>query len=203
MLPILGVFGVRALFEDLRAFCHAGQHPVFDLADAACHGAELRHRIFQAIADHRVFVFVGLCRKEIIDFRERRAAIEIIRVDDGKRTVYHALAAGQRMAGAPRLCASLRSLYALRQAVKILIDVGHMEILLHAVADAFAELRFHLALDDEHHVAETCAPCVKQGKVDDDMSFRIDRLDLLEAAEAAAHARGQYDKRYFLHTRLL
>lgn len=41
------------------------------------------------------------------------------------------------------------------------------------------------------------------GKINDDMSFRIDRLDLLEAAEAAAHARSQYDKRYFLHTRLL
>ena len=82
------------------------------------------------------------------------------------------------MAGAPRLCAPLRSLYALRQAVKILIDIGHMEILLHAVADAFAELRFHLALDDEHHVAEARAPCVKQGKINDDMSFRIDRLDL-------------------------
>ena len=148
-------------------------------------------------------MLVGLRSKEIIDFRERRAAIEIIRVDDGKRTVYHALAAGQRMAGAPRLCAPLRSLYALRQAVKILIDVGHMEILLHAVADAFAELRFHLALDDEHHVAEARAPCVKQGKVDNDMSFRIDRFNLLETAEAAAHARGQYDKRYFLHTRLL
>ena len=78
-----------------------------------------------------------------------------------------------------------------------------MEILLHAVADAFAELCFHLALDDEHHVAEACAPCVKQRKIDNDMSFRIDRLDLLEAAEAAAHPGGQYDKRYFLHTRLL
>ena len=107
------------------------------------------------------------------------------------------------MAGAPRLCAPLRNFYALWQAVKILIDVGHMEILLHAVADAFAELRFHLALDDEHHVAEARAPCVKKGKINDDMSFRIDRLDLLQTAEAAAHARGQYDKRYFLHTRLL
>ena len=43
----------------------------------------------------------------------------------------------------------------------------------------------------------------QKGKVNDDMSFRIDRLDLLQTAEAAAHARGQYDKRYFLHTRLL
>ena len=78
-----------------------------------------------------------------------------------------------------------------------------MEILLHAAPDAFAELRFHLALDDEHYIAETSAPCVIQRKINDDMSFWIDRLDLLQTAEAAAHARGQYDKRYFLHTRLL
>ena len=31
---------------------------------------------------------------------EGRPAIEIVRVDDGKRAVYHALSAGQRMAGA-------------------------------------------------------------------------------------------------------
>ena len=96
------------------------------------------------------------------------------------------------MAGAPRLCAPLRNFYALRQAVKILIDVGHMEILLHAVADALAEFFFHLALDDEYHVAEARAPCVKQRKIDNDMSFRIDRFNLLETAKAAAHA-GSHD----------
>ena len=44
-----------------------------------------------------------------------------------------------------------------------------MEILLHAVSNTFAELCLHLALDDEHHVAEACAPCVKQRKIDNDM----------------------------------
>ena len=38
--------------------------------------------------------------QKIINFGEGRPAIEIVRVDDGKRAVYHALAAGQRMAGA-------------------------------------------------------------------------------------------------------
>ena len=69
-----------------------------------------------------------------------------------------------------------------------------MEILLHAVADAFAELRFHLALDDEHHVAEARAPCVIQRKINDDMSLCVDRLDLFEPPEAAAHARGHDNK---------
>jgi hypothetical protein len=65
-----------------------------------------------------------------------------------------------------------------------------MEIPLHTVADPLPELRFHLVLDDEHNVAEARAPCVKQGKINDDVSLRIDRLDLLEAAEAAAHTGG-------------
>ena len=60
MLAVLGVFGVRAFFEDLRAFRHTGQHPVFDLADAARHGAELRHRIFQTVADHGILALIGL-----------------------------------------------------------------------------------------------------------------------------------------------
>ena len=114
MLAVLGVFGVRALFEDLCAFRHAGQHAVFDLAHAVCDRAEFRHRVFQTVADHGILALIGLCRQKIIDFRERRAAIEIIRIDDGERAVYHALAAGQRMAGAPRLCASGRHGNALR-----------------------------------------------------------------------------------------
>ena len=83
--------------------------------------------------------------------------------------VYHALAAGQRMAGAPWPGASGRDGNALRQTLQFLKDIGDMEIPLHTVADALSELRFHLALDDEHHVAEARAPCVKQGKIDDDV----------------------------------
>ena len=98
---------------------------------------------------------------------EGRPAIEIVRVDDGKRAVYHALSAGQRMAGAPWLGASGRDGNALRQTLQLLKDIGDMEIPLHTVADALPELRFHLALDDEHHVAEARAPCVKQGKINE------------------------------------
>ena len=137
-----------------------------------------------------IAALVRLRGQKIINFGEGRLAIEIVRVDDGKRAVYHALAAGQRMAGAPWPGASGRDGNALRQTLQFLKDIGDMEILLHAVADALPELRFHLALDDEHHVAEARAPCVKQGKINDDVSLRIDRLDLLEAAEAAAHAFG-------------
>ena len=110
-----------------------------------------------------IAALVRLCGQKI----ESRPAIEIVRVDDGKRAVYHAFSAGQRMAGAPWLGASGRDGNALRQTLQLLKDIGDMEIPLHTVADALPELRFHLALDDEHHVAEARAPCVKQGKINE------------------------------------
>ena len=98
------------------------------------------------------------------------------------------------MAGSPRLRAAFGERNPFRQAVKLLIDVGHMEEFFHAVADARTEFSFHLALDDEHHIAETGAPCVEQGKINDDVPLRIDRLDLLEPPEAAAHSGSHNDK---------
>ncbi len=74
---------------------------------------------------------------------EGRPAIEIVRVDDGKRAVYHALAAGQRMAGAPWLGASGRDGNALRQTLQLLKDIGDMEIPFHAVAEAAAHAFGH------------------------------------------------------------
>ena len=47
-----------------------------------------------------IAALVRLRGQKIINFGEGRPAIEIVRVDDGERAVYHALAAGQRMAGA-------------------------------------------------------------------------------------------------------
>ena len=62
--------------------------------------------------------------QKIINFGEGRPAIEIVRFDDGERAVYHALAAGQRMAGSPWLGASGRDRNALRQTLQLLKDIG-------------------------------------------------------------------------------
>ena len=114
-----------------------------------------------------IAALVRLRGQKIINFGEGRPPIEIVRIDDSKRAVHHALAAGQRMAGTPWPGASGRDGNALRQTLQFLKDIGDMEIPLHTVADALPELRFHLALDDEHHVAEARAPCVKQGKINE------------------------------------
>ena len=102
------------------------------------------------------------------------------------------------MTRSPWLCAPVRYCNAVRQAVDLLKHIGNVEILLHPVPDALAEFRFHFTLNDKHHITEACPPGVKERKVNDDMSFRVDRLDLLEAAKAAAHARGHDHKSWFL-----
>ena len=102
------------------------------------------------------------------------------------------------MPGSPWLCPSLRNGDPLRKTVKILVHIGHAEILFHAIADAFAEFFIHLPFDDEHNVAEARAPCVKQGKIDDDMSFGIDGFDLFQSAETASHSCRHNNKRRIL-----
>ena len=90
-----------------------------------------------------IAALVRLRGQKIINYGEGRPAIEIVRVDDGKRAVYHALAAGQRMAGAPWLGAAGRDGNALRQTLQLLKDIGDMEIPFHAAAEAAAHAFGH------------------------------------------------------------
>ena len=55
-------------------------------------------------------------------------------------------------------------------------------------------------LDDEGHLAEACPVGVVQGKVDDGVTEGVHGGDLLESAEAAAHAGSQDHKRRFFHS---
>ena len=74
---------------------------------------------------------------------------------------------------------------------------------LHSISNALTKLLFHLMGDDKDHITKAGAPCVKQGKIYDEMASRIDWLDLLETAEAAAHAGCQNNKSWIFHTALL
>ena len=54
-------------------------------------------------------------------------------------------------------------------------------------------------LDDEGHLAEARPVGIVEGKVDDGVAEIVHGGDLLEPAEAAAHAGRQNDKSRFLH----
>ena len=139
--------------------------------------------------------------KEVVDLAKRRAPVKIIGIDDRKRPVQHVPAAGHGLSRAPRLDAALRHGAAVRNVRQLLVDVFHVEKPLHAVPDALAEECVVLALDDKNKIAEARASCVVHGKIDDAVPLPVDRLHLLEPAEAAAHSGCHNDelRRLFLH----
>lgn len=55
-----------------------------------------------------------------------------------------------------------------------------MEKPLHAGPDALPEERLVLTLDNKDKITEACASCVVHGKIDNTVSFPVDRLHLLE-----------------------
>ncbi len=162
-LVVLGIDGVLAALVDLRALDDVDEHPIPHLAHAAGDGAELRHGIAHPVADHGVAVLIVVRAQKLIDRAERRAAVEIVRVDDREWPVQHVPAAGNGLSRAPGLDASLRDLTARRDIRQLLIDVFDVEKPLHAVADALTEERLMLTLDNEDKITEACA-CVVHGK---------------------------------------
>ena len=62
----------------------------------------------------------------------------------------------------PGLDTAFRYGVARRQPLKRLVDVGHMEIVLHPIADDRAEGFLLLGLDDKHDLAEASAPGIKE-----------------------------------------
>ena len=95
---------------------------------------------------------------------------------------------------APRLFALRGDAVALGEAVKLLKDIIHLKITLHAAADRLAELRFDGMLDDEGHTAEARPVCVIERIINDEAALVVHRRHLLHAAEAAAHTGCQNDK---------
>ena len=107
------------------------------------------------------------------------------------------------MSRAPRLHAPLGDTVAFRQQVELLVDVFHVEVFLHAPTDRGLEVLFDLMLDDERDLAEPRAVSVIQRKINDCVAKIIHRHDLLQTAEAAAHARGKDDKSRLSHNKYL
>ena len=98
------------------------------------------------------------------------------------------------MRGAPRLDAPFGDAVSLGQAVELLVDILHVENLLHALANAGLEIVLDLMLDDEAHLAETGTVCVEHRVVDDGVTHLVHGGYLLESAEAAAHSGGEDHK---------
>ena len=105
------------------------------------------------------------------------------------------------MSRAPGLCTPLRDGIALRQHVKLLIDIFHVKIFFHPVAYGGLEIFLYLVLDDEGDLAKARPVGVKKGEVDDRVAMAVHGGDLLQSPKAAAHSGGKDNKRWFLQNK--
>ena len=103
------------------------------------------------------------------------------------------------MTGSPRFDASLWNLKSIRKAVIFLIHILHLHVLFHAVSDMFLKLFLNRFLDNKYDLFESSLDCVEDRKIDDQISFPIDRINLLQAAVPAAHT-SRHDHQNWLLT---
>ncbi len=160
-----------------------------------------RKGIFQKIPHHGILIFVRVLmrRQEIIDHLKRLLSVVIIRVDDGKGTVHQRQTGQHCMSRSPGLPPAFRHLEALRQIFHLLESIFHFDPLLHAVSDGLFKILLILLLNDKDDLLKPCLHCIIDGKVHDDVSVRIHRINLLQTAVAASHTCCHNDEYWFLH----
>ena len=102
-----------------------------------------------------------------------------------------------RLAGAPRLRASLRDPETGRQVVHVLKRVSDFDPVRVTAADRGAERLFDILADDEDHPVKTGAHRIEHGVIHDGFAGRTDFVKLFETAVTAAHSGRQHEKREF------
>ena len=93
------------------------------------------------------------------------------------------------MRGAERFFPSLGRAQSVRQLVQRLIGVVHLHKAARLAADRFLKRLVQLGPDDENHPIKARAIRVVNRIIQNDLSVRADRIDLLEPAVARAHSR--------------
>ena len=148
-----------------------------------------------------MFVLIVLSAEESIDGGERRAAVKVIGVDNGKGAVNGRGGGQDGVSRAPGLGAPFRNGVAFRQDIQLLIHIPYVKVLFHAVADGFLEFFFDGMFDDEDHGVESRSLRVEEGEIQNGVAVVIHGSDLFESSETAAHAGSHDDQCRFCHNR--
>ena len=120
--------------------------------------------------------------------RKRITSIEVIRIDGGERLLHDIAGSTDGMRGSPGFGAICRNGERLREVVDILEAVFNGKNAFVFRTDLLLEFGLEILADDEHNLAESCAVRVENGIVEDSLSGRTDRIDLLQSAIAGPHA---------------
>ena len=132
------------------------------------------------VADHckTIGILFFLRGQEMINFLEGVSSIIIVRVDHGKRTIYDIDAAKDSMSSSPRFDSSFWNLESFWKIGQFLENVFYFHNICKTISDHFFKIVFQFFLDDENHFFKSCSFGIKNGKIHNDVSLIVDRIDL-------------------------
>ncbi len=169
-----------------------------DVADAARDAAVLGERAVEPVANHgerRGFLSRRRERaEEAGELLKGVAAEKVVGADDGEGLADGVACAPDGVAGAPRFLAPGGRREAGGQGVDRLENEVHGDALGVLGGDLLAEGLLEVAADHEDDAAEAGLGGIVHGVVEDGFTGRADRVELLEAAVAGAHACGEDEK---------
>ena len=197
-----------SILLDLGALHHLGEVAVFvGFADTPGNGAVVGDGLAQLIADHAVVVLLAVLgiAQEVVHLPVGGLAVVVVGIDDGKGSIpNHILGAEHSVAGAPGLGAVGRDGITGRNLVQLLIGVADLYgCVLQPGANGIHKVLLDGLLDDDDHRLKTGLMGIVDGVVQNRLSAAAHRVDLLQAAVAAAHTRSHDNKNRFLHNACL
>ena len=196
----IGEFGAAlSILLYVGPFNHRGQHAVgAGHADAAGDRAVFREGVAELETAHGVVLGRGIRPGQVVgDQLIGLAPIKVIGIDGGKRLLDQVFRHQDGVSGAPGFGPAFGDLVAADPGGHVLETVFDRDLAGEFVADRFLEQLLEIAADDKHHLAKTGADGVIDRIFENDLAIRTDRIDLLEAAIAAAHAGSHHQKRWF------
>ena len=132
--------------------------------------------------------------EELPDLPERIRAIEVIRIDRGKRCSDRLARAPDGVCGAPWLGSPSRGNESSGQIVELLESVGHGQFSGVARTNFVTEVFFDFAADEENHAVESGPDGIVHGVVEEGLAGGSDGVELFESAIAGAHTGGEDEK---------
>ena len=107
------------------------------------------------------------------------------------------------MCCSPRLYTSFRNFVTFREIVQILEYIRYIHDLLNSLSNSFFKICFIFFLNNKYDFLKSCAFCIKDREIHNNMSFLIYRVNLLQPAISASHSCCHNDQNRFLHNEIL
>ena len=92
------------------------------------------------------------------------------------------------MAGSPRFHSSFRDCITFRKIGQFLENIRYFDLFAQTIPDCLTECLFIFSLYNKYDFLKASSYCIINGKVHDNMTFFVNRIDLFQTSIAASHS---------------